>query len=56
MIPFVTGLSESDVHPDPLEQFLLWHADAGSPPEVAVATASPDGIPSVRMVLLKSAD
>ena len=56
MIPFVTGLSEGDLDPDPLEQFLRWHRSAGSPPEVAVATASPNGIPSVRMVLLKSAD
>jgi pyridoxamine 5'-phosphate oxidase len=56
MIGSVTGLYEGDVHRDPLAQFHLWHAHAGSAPEVAVATASPDGIPSVRMVLLKSAD
>jgi pyridoxamine 5'-phosphate oxidase len=52
----MTGLSERDVDPDPLRQFLTWHADADSAPEVALATASPDGVPSVRMVLLKAAD
>jgi pyridoxamine 5'-phosphate oxidase len=52
----VTGLSEGDVDPDPIRQFAAWHRDAGSPPEVAVATASADGEPAVRMVLLKSAD
>ena len=52
----MTGLCEGDVDPDPIRQFQAWHGDAGSPAEVAVATASPDGVPSVRMVLLKSAD
>jgi pyridoxamine 5'-phosphate oxidase len=52
----VTGLSEGDVDPDPMRQFEAWHRHAGSPAEVAVATASADGEPSVRMVLLKSAD
>jgi pyridoxamine 5'-phosphate oxidase len=52
----VSGLSEGDVDPDPIRQFRAWHGHAGSPPEVAVATASADGEPSVRMVLLKSAD
>ena len=52
----MSGLSEDDVDPDPIRQFKAWHRHAGSPPEVAVATASADGEPSVRMVLLKSAD
>ena len=52
----MTGLAEGDVDPDPIRQFEAWHRHAGSPPEVAVATASGDGEPSVRMVLLKSAD
>jgi pyridoxamine 5'-phosphate oxidase len=52
----VSGLSESEVDPDPIRQFRAWHTAAGSPPEVAVATASADGVPSVRMVLLKSAN
>ena len=52
----MTGLSEDDVVPDPIVQFHAWHAVAGTPAEVAVATASPDGSPSARMVLLKVAD
>ena len=52
----MTGLTKDDVDPDPIRQFDAWHRAAGSPPEVAVATASPDGVPSVRMVLLKSVD
>jgi len=52
----VTGLSEGDVDPDPIRQFHAWHAEAGTPAEVAVATASADGVPAVRMVLLKSVD
>ncbi|MEP6977528.1 MAG: pyridoxamine 5'-phosphate oxidase [Thermoleophilia bacterium] len=47
--------------PDALRQFEAWFAearDAGVPvPEaMAVATATPDGAPSVRMVLLKGVD
>ena len=38
--------------PDPLELFHDWVEG----PEMALATASPEGRPSVRMVLLKSAD
>jgi pyridoxamine 5'-phosphate oxidase len=37
---------------DPLELFHEWVEG----PEMAIATATPDGRPSVRMVLLKSAD
>lgn len=49
-------LSEVDLDPDPIRQFRQWHADAGSPPEVGLATASPDASPSARMVLLKGVD
>jgi len=49
-------LTESDVDPDPIVQFRAWHAEAGAPAEVAVATAGAGGAPSVRMVLLKSVD
>jgi len=49
-------VTEDEVDADPIRQFHDWHAGAGSPPEVAVATASADGAPAVRMVLLKSAD
>jgi pyridoxamine-phosphate oxidase len=54
-------LRETDVQADPLEQFRHWYADAEgadirAPHALALATASPKGVPSVRMVLLKSAD
>ena len=57
----VAELRESDVDPDPLKQFHSWYADAEgaeirAPQAMALATATPDGAPSVRMVLLKSAD
>ena len=48
-------LREDAVDPDPIRQFLAWFADAGTD-AVAVATASPDGVPSARMVLLKAVD
>jgi len=48
-------LHERDVDRDPLRQFRRWLAD--EPEErVALATATPAGVPSVRMVLLKGAD
>ncbi len=52
---------EEDADPDPLRQFERWFAEAAragtaQPEAVAVATATPDGRPSVRMVLLKQAD
>ncbi len=58
---FATELREEDLDPDPLRQFGAWFADAGragvaAPEAVAVATASPAGVPSVRMVLLKRFD
>lgn len=40
---------------DPLEQFRQWRAEAGDDDRMALATAAPDGAPSVRMVLLKGA-
>jgi pyridoxamine 5'-phosphate oxidase len=54
-------LRRSDLEPDPLQQFHGWYraaeeADASRPEAVALATATPDGQPSVRFVLLKSAD
>jgi pyridoxamine 5'-phosphate oxidase len=52
----MTGLSEDDVDPDPIRQFRAWHGEAGSPAEMMVATASADGAPSARMVLLKGVD
>src|ERR1700693_2140725 len=41
--------------PDPLQQFQLWFDEAGVD-AVALATATSDGAPSARMVLLKGVD
>jgi pyridoxamine 5'-phosphate oxidase len=54
-------LREADVDPDPLRQFTAWFADVqasgmSQPEAAAVATATPDGAPSVRMVLVKQTD
>jgi len=54
-------MDERDLDPDPLRQFQLWFdeaRDAGleAPEAMALATATRDGRPSARMVLLKSAD
>jgi pyridoxamine 5'-phosphate oxidase len=57
----VEELRKSAVDSDPLEQFRRWYAEAEEagvkvPQAVALATATADGAPSVRMVLLKGAD
>ena len=54
-------LSESDVDPDPVRQFERWFAEARAaevlePNAMTLATATPDGWPSARMVLLKGVD
>jgi pyridoxamine 5'-phosphate oxidase len=53
-------LRRADLADDPLVQLERWLADAAGavrlPEAMAVATASRDGRPSVRMVLLKAAD
>lgn len=50
-------LLEEHADPDPLRQFSSWYAEAAEavrvPEAVALATATPDGAPSARMVLLK---
>ena len=56
-----SGLSEVDVDADPLRQFETWlkQAVAANLPEpnaMTLATATPDGQPSARMVLLKGFD
>ena len=56
-----TPLRRGDLDPDPLRQFEAWYAAAQAageqfPQAFALATSTPDGRPSVRMVLLKSAD
>jgi pyridoxamine 5'-phosphate oxidase len=55
------GLRRADLHPDPIEQFATWFSTAvnsGLPDAnaIALATATPDGKPSVRIVLLKGFD
>ncbi|HXR29272.1 MAG TPA: pyridoxamine 5'-phosphate oxidase [Solirubrobacteraceae bacterium] len=54
-------LLEGDADPEPLRQFAAWFEDAARagmrmPEAAAVASASADGAPSVRMVLVKSFD
>jgi pyridoxamine 5'-phosphate oxidase len=52
----VSELRENDAATDPLEQFARWFAEAGEDDRMALATATAEGAPSVRMVLLKGAD
>ncbi len=54
-------LDESILDPDPIRQFKAWYADAVEAKILhadcmVLATATPDGKPSARVVLLKSAD
>jgi pyridoxamine 5'-phosphate oxidase len=55
------GLREEDLTPDPFTQFGDWfdqvaQADIREPNAMTLATATPDGKPSARMVLLKGMD
>jgi len=55
------GLREADADPDPIEQFRGWFgealaADLHEPNAMTLATATPDGRPSARVVLLKGFD
>ena len=55
------SLTEAEVHPDPVHQFLRWFDQARTagllePNAVTLATSSPAGEPSARMVLLKAVD
>jgi pyridoxamine 5'-phosphate oxidase len=50
------SLRRRDLDPDPLRQFERWREEAGGLDTVALATATAEGAPSVRMVLLKGAD
>lgn len=55
------GLSEENVHPDPVEQFRLWFDEAlaanlHEPNAMTLATADASGRPSARIVLLKGYD
>lgn len=55
------GLSEGEMDRDPFRQFAVWFdaalaAHLTEPNAMALATATPDGRPSARMVLLKGFD
>jgi pyridoxamine 5'-phosphate oxidase len=55
------GLTEDDVDPDPFKQFDVWFEQARvtsgqEANAMTVATASKDGVPSARTVLLKGVD
>ncbi|MDP9487375.1 MAG: pyridoxamine 5'-phosphate oxidase [Actinomycetota bacterium] len=55
------GLDETDLRPDPLAQFRGWFEDAlaaglHEPNAMTLATATPGGKPSARVVLLKGFD
>ncbi|MDB9372614.1 pyridoxamine 5'-phosphate oxidase [Nodularia sphaerocarpa] len=55
------GLSETEIHPNPFIQFKKWFEQAlaaqlPEPNAMTLATATPDGQPSARMVLLKDFD
>ncbi len=57
----VGGIPEADAASDPVDLFERWFAAAGEsgillPESAALATSTPDGKPSVRMVLLKGFD
>jgi pyridoxamine 5'-phosphate oxidase len=55
------SIDPDDLDPDPLKQFQRWFEESGVagvpvPESMVLATATPDGRPSARMVLLKRAD
>jgi pyridoxamine 5'-phosphate oxidase len=60
MTDHANRLREQDLEPDPVSQFARWFAQARSihqmPEAMALASASTDASPSVRMVLLKEFD
>lgn len=54
-------LYEDDLEPDPVRQFRHWLAEAAEagirePNAMTLATASPEGLPSARIVLLRGVD
>lgn len=57
-----TGLVERDAKPDPMEQFDSWFNEAVQSEQISeanavcIATATPEGCPSNRMVLMKGYD
>jgi pyridoxamine 5'-phosphate oxidase len=60
MSDHTTPLREEDLDADPIRQFESWFAEATDavrePEAMSLATASPEGAPSSRMVLLKKFD
>ena len=57
----IEGLDEKEIDPDPIKQFQIWLNDAMEAKiplaeAMTLATATPDGKPSARMVLLKQVD
>ena len=55
------GLEEADLDPDPIRQFAAWFGEAQAagvpePTAMTLATATADGQPSARIVLLKGLD
>lgn len=57
----LSSLMEEDVAPDPIRQFDRWFADAVAaqvlePNAMTLSTATRDGVPSARIVLLKGVD
>ena len=59
--PKLAGLDEKLIDRDPIKQFQAWFAEAVEaklplPEAMTLATATPDGRPSARMVLLKQVD
>jgi pyridoxamine 5'-phosphate oxidase len=55
------GLDEKEIDPDPIKQFQSWFRDARAenlilPEAMTLATATKDGRPSARLVLLKEVD
>lgn len=52
------GLRRADLDPDPIKQFAIWFGEAAAAEirdvnAMSLATATPDGVPAVRIVLLK---
>jgi pyridoxamine 5'-phosphate oxidase len=61
MTPSPEPFDEHDVDPDPFRQFTAWYEDARRATDdkaaaITIATATPDGRPSARMVLLRGFD
>ena len=57
----LAGLDEADLDADPMGQFARWFAEAQAadvpePNAMTLATASPEGVPAARIVLLKGFD